>query len=654
MKLIAFTGILLFSTYSVAFAQSALPKAEADSLWAVWTDPDQPDTSRLRAIHDYSWFGYLFNQPDSAFYFADLEYQFAKSKGLKNQMAAALSMQGVSFAIRGNHIKAIEYFMRDLELEREIGNKIGIATSLGNIANIYMDQGDYSNAIDYYTQSLKINEEIGNKQSIAGSLANIGNIYFDQGDGEKAFDYYKRSLKIFEEIDNKRGVAFSLKSIGNIYGAQDDYANAFEYFSRSFEINNEIGDKREVALTLISMGNIYSKQGDNTKAIDHYTQSLRISREMGDIQSTALALNNTGDVYMEQGKYTKALEFSSQSLALVKEAGFKLQTQNSAYSLFQVNKKLGRYKDALDMHELYISARDSVESEENQKEVIRQEFKYSYDKKAATDSVANAKQQEIKDIEIAKQQAEIKAKRNQQYGLGSGLGLMCILSVVFFTQRNRISKEKQHSEELLLNILPEETAKELKEKGSSDAKLIDQVSVIFTDFKGFTSISEQLSPKELVNDLHECFSAFDTICEKYGIEKIKTIGDAYMAAGGLPTPNTTHAKDVVKAALEMAAFVNEGKLRKQSAGLPFFEVRIGVHTGPVVAGIVGIKKFQYDIWGDTVNTASRMESSGEVGKVNISETTYEMVKDGFTCEYRGEVEAKGKGKMGMYFVEGGL
>ena len=221
------------------------------------------------------------------------------------------------------------------------------------------------------------------------------------------------------------------------------------------------------------------------------------------------------------------------------------------------------------------------------------------------------------------------------------------------TQEIRLEKER--SEQLLLNILPEEVAAELKDKGHADAQLIEQVTVLFTDFKGFIALSEQVTPRELVADLHACFSKFDRICEKYGIEKIKTIGDAYMAAGGLPTPNQSHAEDIVKAALDMVEVVRKGKIKKIANNLPFFEVRIGVHTGPVVAGIVGLKKFQYDIWGDTVNTASRIENQGAVGKVNISSSTYEILKNDpyFIFENRGKIQAKGKGEIEMYFVSKG-
>lgn len=218
-------------------------------------------------------------------------------------------------------------------------------------------------------------------------------------------------------------------------------------------------------------------------------------------------------------------------------------------------------------------------------------------------------------------------------------------------QKKLIEKEKENSDFLLYNILPKEVAEELKVKGSVDAKHFDAVTVMFTDFKGFTQLSEKLTPTELVSEINECFSAFDHIMQKHGVEKIKTIGDAYMAAGGIPTTNKTHAIDVVNAALDIKQFMHEHKSKKQSEGKLFFEIRIGIHTGSVVAGIVGVKKFAYDIWGDTVNTASRMESSGEIGKVNISKTSYELVKHNFNCEYRGEIHAKNKGEIDMYFVE---
>jgi len=232
----------------------------------------------------------------------------------------------------------------------------------------------------------------------------------------------------------------------------------------------------------------------------------------------------------------------------------------------------------------------------------------------------------------------------------AGLAIVLLFSIVVFRQRNNIRNGKKRSDELLLNILPEEVAEELKEKGSAEAKMFDDVTVMFTDFKGFTLIAEKLSAKELVGEINYCFSAFDNIIHKYGIEKIKTIGDAYMAAGGLPVENKTHAKDIVKAAIEINKFMEEHKQQRLKEGKEIFEIRIGIHTGPVVAGIVGIKKFAYDIWGDTVNLASRMESSGEAGKVNISGSTFELVKNDFTCTYRGKIQAKNKGEVDMYFV----
>ncbi len=205
---------------------------------------------------------------------------------------------------------------------------------------------------------------------------------------------------------------------------------------------------------------------------------------------------------------------------------------------------------------------------------------------------------------------------------------------------------KQKSDDLLLNILPAEVAEELKETGRSEARLYNDVSVLFTDFVDFTQMSEHLSPAALVAEIDHCFQAFDAIITRHGLEKIKTVGDAYIAVSGLPVAMPDHATKVVRAACEIQDFMAL-RLRMHPGT---FGIRLGVHSGPVVAGIVGLKKFAYDIWGDTVNTAARMEQHSEAGRINISAATYELVRDAFDCSYRGELEAKHKGRMGMYFV----
>ncbi|MEI7993703.1 MAG: adenylate/guanylate cyclase domain-containing protein [Methylococcaceae bacterium] len=214
-----------------------------------------------------------------------------------------------------------------------------------------------------------------------------------------------------------------------------------------------------------------------------------------------------------------------------------------------------------------------------------------------------------------------------------------------------LAEEKKKSDDLLYNILPAETAEELKREGRAKPRKYESVTVMFTDFKGFTIISENLNAEELVTEIDSCFGKFDEIMDKYGIEKIKTIGDSYMCAGGLPVQNSTHAEDVVKAAKEIQQWMREHNLRRIAANLPPFEIRIGLHSGSVVAGVVGSKKFAFDIWGDTVNTASRMESSGEASQINISGSTYELIKNKFHCTYRGKISAKNKGDIDMYFVD---
>jgi adenylate cyclase len=215
-----------------------------------------------------------------------------------------------------------------------------------------------------------------------------------------------------------------------------------------------------------------------------------------------------------------------------------------------------------------------------------------------------------------------------------------------------LNQERKKSDSLLLNILPEAVARELQKNGRVQPRDYDNASVLFTDFVGFTRIAESLTPHELIDELDNCFRRFDQIADKHNLEKIKTIGDAYMAVGGVPQANRTHAVDCVLAAIEIRNLISDEREKRMAEGKPYWQLRLGVHTGRLVAGVVGQEKFAYDVWGDTVNIASRLESSGLADRINISRATYEQVKDFFVCEYRGAIAAKNKGEIDMYFVNG--
>ncbi len=311
----------------------------------------------------------------------------------------------------------------------------------------------------------------------------------------------------------------------------------------------------------------------------------------------------------------------------------------------ELYKRTGQPEAALAQMELRVQAMARNELLLARQSVENAAAATAYEQRDRALAIERARERLLADHRLAQE----RIRRNIFILAGAGL---LVFGLVVLGQRRRTQKALRRSDELLLNILPAEVAEELKAKGHADAKHFDKVTILFTDFKGFTEASERMTPQELVEELNTCFKAFDVIITARGIEKIKTIGDAYMCAGGLPDPTSASPAAVVLAGLEMQAFMVKRKAVRGVAGVPAFEMRVGIHTGPVVAGIVGLKKFQYDIWGDTVNIASRMESSGEVGQVNISESTYALVKNeaAFAFTPRGKVQAKGKGELEMYFV----
>lgn len=629
-----------------AQAESPDQQAGPDSLYSVWEDQSHSDSVRVKAYKDFIWNNYLFSNPDSALVLIEAMHTFAKERNYPLAANQANTLIGIAHNIMGDFALGMEYTQKSLAANQEIGNKWGVSECEIVLGVLYDEQGNYPRALEHYKRALTIDEEIGNKEGMAMSLNNIGNIYSTQGNKDSALVYYKNALAIDRELGVKQGIAVELINMGKIYSDQGDTSAAISYYKEALAASEEVGDMESKAASISSMGALYEEQGENTRALKHFEEALAVYEVLGTPQGIAQAQATLGYYYLGQNKEARAIDFCLSSLDLAEEIGITATKRKACECLYRAHKALGNTGKALKYYEQMIEARDVLFNKENTKKLTQIQMQYEFDKKEA----ATLAEQEKKDA-IARQELQRqKLVRNSFMG---GFAVVLLFAGVFLVQRNRIGKEKERSEELLLNILPAETAQELKEKGHADAQLIDEVTVLFTDFKGFTAMSEKLSPEELVKDLHLCFSLFDQICQKHGIEKIKTIGDAYMAAGGLPTPNRTHAQDVVNAALEMAQVVEEGKAKKIADGLPFFEIRVGVHTGPVVAGIVGIKKFQYDIWGDTVNTASRMESSGAVGRVNVSQTTCELLQENpqFTFESRGKIKAKGKGEIDMYFVK---
>ena len=256
------------------------------------------------------------------------------------------------------------------------------------------------------------------------------------------------------------------------------------------------------------------------------------------------------------------------------------------------------------------------------------------------------------------QELDLKSQKLQKGIISGGLAVILIIALIILrnylesARTNKLlDKQKEQIESLLQNILPAEVAVELQRDGKATPRYYEQVSVLFTDFKDFTKLADALSPQEVVFELNSCFIAFDDIIEKYHLEKIKTIGDSYMCAGGIPTTDENHPLNMIRASLDIQAYMKSRNVERIEMGLAPWNLRIGVHVGPVVAGVVGRKKYAYDIWGSTVNIASRMESSGVPGQVNISAATYELVRESYECVYRGKVLAKNIGEIDMYFVE---
>ena len=573
--------------------------------------PGKIDSINLKILYSISFEYHRIDPTLGIFYGEKLMVEAKKSK-LKNLLGDAYLSLGINYLAKNEIPKALDYEFMAVEIYEEIRDSVGLARAYNNIGNIYFNEGSLDKAMKYYNDAILLFKLKGLYASVGVALGNLGSVYQSSNNPSKALEYFKLALSEFEKRNDLNGQARMLTNIGNLYDIFKDHLQAIVYKSKGKVIYLAIGDKN-------GLGRCY----DNLAYSYFHLVLDSVGTDIPD------SLKDYKGNILKAKKYELlackiAIETDNRNLLL------------SSYSLLaQIENLIGNHKAAYNYLSRYSTLHDSIYSASN-----RQKLNEIENRRV---KALQKKELELRDLQL------LTAKRIKMFLIWGILGLLLLVSVLviyYFHQKklNRlISNEKQKSENLLLNILPGEVADELKETGRAHAKQFKNVTVIFTDFVNFTGISENLAPSELIEEINRYYSAFDLIIEKNKLEKIKTIGDSYMAVCGLPVEDEKNAIKAINAGCEILKYVNESK------GL--FNVRVGLHSGPVVAGIVGVRKFAYDIWGDTVNTAARMEQNSEPGKINVSGATYELAKNEFNFDYRGKLPAKNKGEVDMYFVK---
>jgi adenylate cyclase len=461
---------------------------------------------------------------------------------------------------------------------------------------------------------------------VARHLGNIGLVHFVLSDNSHALEYYGKALALDEELGNKAGVVRHLGNIGNVHVNLSDYALVLEYYGKALTLAEELGNKEGVASILGNIGSVYASLSDYSLALEYMGRALALDEALGKKAGVARHLGNIGTTYAKKDfegyDPNKAEEYLLRAIDLSTEIGFKAALIEFHKTLSDLYEHEQRFGDAFTHYKKHIATKDEVNVEEVKKqEAIREQRRQAAERE--------------KEIEI---------------------------------ERTRATAEKR----ILNNILPEGITQRLIKGENPIADHYDGVSVLFMDIVEFTTLCTKVSAQQLVHLLNAIFSSADAVMREFGLEKIKTIGDAYMAVAGAPIVQEDHAHRAANAALKLldvmknleVSFPPEYGDRSWIESIPEIEVRIGLHCGPAAAGVVGENKFLYDLWGDAVNTAARMESHGEAGKIHVSEefvlalslnrpsdTFSHWEKEGMRAIPRGEMEIKGKGKMRTYFLE---
>jgi|GEM_PF-448522 len=603
----------------------------------------------------------------------------AKSMGKDEEQLWIHQQMGRIAHVRKQHNEELSETKSALAMAKKLGRPHDMVTALNNMVFVSKFLGQPKEALDYFTEAHAILQASPDAGMEADVLLNLGVIRHNQGDLSLALKHFQTSAKKAIEAGNEamEGNAYDFLARG--YYQSKDYTNALSYNERTIKVAraNQLPELLLRAYATRSL--IYQSLYEFEYAVEAQKKFLELNDSLADLRQMRRAEVQTKEREMhlmvendlkivqyelqrqrdeeEKKRLEQELELESSELA---RKGLEAQEAKNELALTEQQAKISNLANQRIIQDLELDKERSKAETERVRALQNKELAKRLENEKINEELRADNEQRLKELQMQENDRQAENIRNLIFILiGAGLMILFILIVLgqlrlrnkkIKKQQLEIAASKQKSDELLLNILPITVAEELKESGQSPPRYYEEATVLFTDFAGFTQISERLSPAALVETLDKVFLQFDLIAEKHGLQRIKTIGDAYMATCGLPEADPDHASKTVAAALEMRDFIREFNAN-QHAGADAWNIRIGVNSGPVVAGVVGIRKFAYDIWGDTVNTASRMESSGAPGKVNISGSTQNLVKQQFQLEYRGKVSAKNKGEIDMYFAE---
>jgi len=550
------------------------------------------------------------NPDDSVLpHYRDAENIF-KELGAKKEQALVTGNIGNHYKNKSDYSKALEYYRTAIAIEKEIGNYEGIARHSMNIAVLYRNLGDLVSAIRYHQNVIEIAQHLQNNNLMLGHCyLNVGIIYSDLSNTDTAIYYYHEAMHLFEELGNKYLLSKCYGNLANLYRNAGEYSRAFELYHQAIAINKELEMPDSLSVNTGNLGLMYFAQHEYDKALDCLLQAYQFEGINGNRKNQAGWKANIASIYGTKSFHgydlSKSKEYVLESITISEEVGAKSQ-----------------------LVELYKNLAEINEAQNDTQEAFANFKKYHYlDSQLHSDEAVKQSQQmeHYRKVQESEYEQEIKVARHQA------------------------------TQELLHNVLPPSIAHRMIEGEKLIAEKLPSVSVLFADIVNFTKLSQRITAEELVEGLDTIFSSFDILAEKHGLEKIKTIGDAYMVVSGAPEPRADHAEAMAEFALEMVQAMKEFTSKTTGEKI---QLRIGIHSGEVVAGVIGKKKFAYDLWGDAVNTASRMESHGEAGKIHISDDFRIAVETCrgtslHTIEFieRGEMEIKGKGMMKTYFLE---